>query len=72
MQSKVGAKEIAAAVVVLILILFVIYRFAFGGNHNQPAITPDNRPDYVKQLQAGGRPTWPASGPQAGAPATTH
>ncbi len=68
MKDKVGPGTIAVAAVALIVVLFAIYHFAFRGNPAQPAVTPDNRPDYVKQLQAGGRPSWPASGPQEGQP----
>ncbi len=58
MKSNIGPGAIAAGVVALLIVLFLIYHFTLGGNPAQPPITPDNRPDYVKQLQAGKTPSY--------------
>ena len=57
MKTRVGPGAIAAGVVILLMVLFCIYRFTLGGNSAQPPITPDNAPDYVKQMRAGKTPS---------------
>ncbi|HEV2472489.1 MAG TPA: hypothetical protein VGS41_07490 [Chthonomonadales bacterium] len=59
MKSNAGAGAIAAGVAALVAILFIIYHFTLGAsNPNQKPITADNRPEYVKRLQAGQATTY--------------
>jgi hypothetical protein len=58
MKSNVNPAIIAVSVVVLLGLVFLLYRFTLGGN-GQPKITPDNAPNYVKQMQKGETPTSP-------------
>jgi len=59
-QQKVGPGVIAISVVALLVVIFLLYHFTMGGgsHRGQPPITADNRPEYVKQLERGQRPTW--------------
>jgi hypothetical protein len=71
MKTRVSPGAVAAGVVIVLILLFFIYRFTLGGNPAQPPITPDNAPDYVKQMRAGKTPSMGAPvGTGANAPTT--
>lgn len=72
MKQKVGPAAIALSVVALLIVVFLIYHFTMGGNRAQPPITADNRPEYVKELQRGGRPSWVPLNTQTGSNAPTN
>ena len=70
-KTKVGPPAIAAAVVALLVVVFLIYHFTLGSAPGNKPVSADNRPDYVKQLEKGGRPSWaPMAPPSSNKPTT--
>jgi len=69
LKQKVGPGAIAISVVALLIVVFLIYHFTMGGKA-QPPITADNRPEYVKEMQRGGHPSWAPITTQPGQPGT--
>lgn len=59
-KASVGIGMILAAVVALLVVLYLLYHFTMG-NSGQPTVSKENAPDYAKKAaaKAGG----PAGGP---------
>lgn len=58
LKQKAGPAAVVISVVALLAVIYLIAHFSMGGNRAQQSITKDNRPEYVKQMERGQRPSW--------------